>query len=306
MAARRRDLLNWRWQRALAPRCPALERKRAPPCSHAPSPGPASRCPSSASAPGRPSTSAPAGAELAPRKEVLRTLFEAGGRVIDSSPMYGRAEEVVGVLLTDMQALDKPFLATKVWTSGEAAGIAADERLRRQDAGADRPHAGAQPRRLAHAPADAARLEGAEEGALHRHHPLHRAGARRAGGRHPRRAGHRLRAVRLLDQRARRRGAPAAAVRRARHRRRSSTSRSTAASSSARCAARRCPSGRRRSTAPAGGRCSSSTSWATPPSPASSPAPPSPSTCATTSPRASGRLPDAAERKRMAELWDGL
>ena len=37
--------------------------------------------------------------------------------------MYGRAEEVVGVLLKDMQALDKPFIATKVWTSGEAAGI---------------------------------------------------------------------------------------------------------------------------------------------------------------------------------------
>jgi diketogulonate reductase-like aldo/keto reductase len=66
---------------------------------------------------------APAGPDLAPRKEVLRTLFEAGGKVIDSSPMYGRAEEVVGVLLKDMQALDKPFIATKVWTSGEAAGI---------------------------------------------------------------------------------------------------------------------------------------------------------------------------------------
>jgi diketogulonate reductase-like aldo/keto reductase len=66
---------------------------------------------------------APSGPDLAPRKEVLRTLFEAGGRVIDSSPMYGRAEEVVGVLLKDMQALDKPFVATKVWTSGEASGI---------------------------------------------------------------------------------------------------------------------------------------------------------------------------------------
>ena len=57
------------------------------------------------------------------RKEVLRTLFEAGGRVIDSSPMYGRAEAVVGALLTEMQARDKAFLATKVWTSGQAAGV---------------------------------------------------------------------------------------------------------------------------------------------------------------------------------------
>lgn len=57
------------------------------------------------------------------RKEVLRVLFEAGGKVIDSSPMYGRAEAVVGQLLTEMQAHDKAFLATKVWTSGKAAGI---------------------------------------------------------------------------------------------------------------------------------------------------------------------------------------
>jgi diketogulonate reductase-like aldo/keto reductase len=63
-------------------------------------------------------------AGLDQRKEVLRTLFEAGGSVIDSSPMYGRAEAVVGTLLTEMKARDKAFLATKVWTSGEAAGAA--------------------------------------------------------------------------------------------------------------------------------------------------------------------------------------
>ena len=62
-------------------------------------------------------------AALDQRKEVLRLLFAAGGRVIDSSPMYGRAEEVVGTLLAEMQAHSKAFLATKVWTSGEAAGI---------------------------------------------------------------------------------------------------------------------------------------------------------------------------------------
>jgi diketogulonate reductase-like aldo/keto reductase len=63
-------------------------------------------------------------AELDPRKEVLNTLFETGGRVIDSSPMYGRAEAVVGTLLTEMHARDKAFVATKVWITGEAAGIA--------------------------------------------------------------------------------------------------------------------------------------------------------------------------------------
>lgn len=61
--------------------------------------------------------------ELNQRKEVLDALFAAGGKVIDSSPMYGRAEVVVGKLLTEMEAHDKAFLATKVWTSGATAGV---------------------------------------------------------------------------------------------------------------------------------------------------------------------------------------
>jgi diketogulonate reductase-like aldo/keto reductase len=61
--------------------------------------------------------------DLDQRKEVLGVLFEAGGRVIDSSPMYGRSEAVVGQLLNEMKAHGKAFLATKVWTSGKAAGI---------------------------------------------------------------------------------------------------------------------------------------------------------------------------------------
>ena len=44
--------------------------------------------------------------------------------MIDSSPMYGRAESVVGRLLSETGARDKAFLATKVWTSGEKAGEA--------------------------------------------------------------------------------------------------------------------------------------------------------------------------------------
>jgi len=55
---------------------------------------------------------------------VLQRLFDAGGSVIDSSPMYGRAEGVTGDLLAAMGAHDKAFLATKVWTSGHAAGVA--------------------------------------------------------------------------------------------------------------------------------------------------------------------------------------
>jgi len=59
---------------------------------------------------------------------VLGVLFEAGGSVIDSSPMYGRAEGVVGDLLAGAKARDKAFIATKVWTSGRQAGIAQIER----------------------------------------------------------------------------------------------------------------------------------------------------------------------------------
>lgn len=55
---------------------------------------------------------------------VLDALFAAGGRLIDSSPMYGRAEAVAGELLAAAKQRDKAFLATKVWTSGREAGIA--------------------------------------------------------------------------------------------------------------------------------------------------------------------------------------
>lgn len=54
---------------------------------------------------------------------VLDALFAAGGSVIDTSPMYGRAEGVVGELLAAQRERQKAFLATKVWTEGRAAGI---------------------------------------------------------------------------------------------------------------------------------------------------------------------------------------
>jgi len=68
---------------------------------------------------------------------VLEALFAAGGKVIDSSPMYGRSEETTGELLAaSKQRENKAFLATKVWTSGREAGIAQMEqsfaRLRTQ------------------------------------------------------------------------------------------------------------------------------------------------------------------------------
>src|SRR3954452_3597307 len=66
----------------------------------------------------------PSVADRAELDEVLRTLFAAGGSVIDSSPMYGSSEAVVGDLLAGIGARDKAFVATKVWTTGRDAGIA--------------------------------------------------------------------------------------------------------------------------------------------------------------------------------------
>jgi diketogulonate reductase-like aldo/keto reductase len=53
----------------------------------------------------------------------LRVFIAAGGRVIDSSPMYGRAEEVTGTLLERLGATRSMFLATKVWTAGASEGL---------------------------------------------------------------------------------------------------------------------------------------------------------------------------------------
>src|SRR5665213_306574 len=55
--------------------------------------------------------------------EVVRTLYSAGGSVVDSSPMYGRAEEVAGDLVAEQSAREKTFVATKVWIEGRSAGI---------------------------------------------------------------------------------------------------------------------------------------------------------------------------------------
>src|SRR5689334_10270482 len=57
-------------------------------------------------------------------QDVLTALFVAGGSVIDSSPMYGRAEAVTGKLLSEATLHKKAFIATKVWTRGRDAGIA--------------------------------------------------------------------------------------------------------------------------------------------------------------------------------------
>ena len=61
--------------------------------------------------------------ERQPVREVLARFVKAGGQMVDSSPMYGRAESVVGDMVADLGAGKSVFLATKVWTSGRDAGI---------------------------------------------------------------------------------------------------------------------------------------------------------------------------------------
>ncbi len=65
----------------------------------------------------------PAAPERAELKQVLLDFAAIGGSVIDSSPMYGEAERVVGDLTGELNNRDKYFFATKVWTSGKQAGV---------------------------------------------------------------------------------------------------------------------------------------------------------------------------------------
>ena len=62
-------------------------------------------------------------AARAPLLEVLRLLFAGGGRVVDSSPMYGASESVVGELCEPLGICEPLFMATKVWTSGSDEGV---------------------------------------------------------------------------------------------------------------------------------------------------------------------------------------
>ncbi|MGH7314410.1 MAG: aldo/keto reductase [Candidatus Rokuibacteriota bacterium] len=70
--------------------------------------------------------------EREPLRDVLRQFVALGGRVVDSSPMYGAAETVVGDLAAALGILDSLFLATKVWTTGRQAGVAGMERSLRR------------------------------------------------------------------------------------------------------------------------------------------------------------------------------
>jgi diketogulonate reductase-like aldo/keto reductase len=66
----------------------------------------------------------PGGEDWSQAREALKTFADAGGKVVDSSPMYGRAEAAIGALSAELKLRPKLFLASKVWTQGRAAGLA--------------------------------------------------------------------------------------------------------------------------------------------------------------------------------------
>lgn len=63
-------------------------------------------------------------ADSGPMEEILKAFVELGGKVLDSSPMYGRSEEVAGSMIGKNALRRKLFVATKVWTTGKDQGIA--------------------------------------------------------------------------------------------------------------------------------------------------------------------------------------
>ena len=70
------------------------------------------------------------------RTEVLQTFFDMGGQMIDSSPMYGRAEDMLGYALARVEQEGRLFAASKIWTPLAADGrlqMSASERLWRVD-----------------------------------------------------------------------------------------------------------------------------------------------------------------------------
>jgi diketogulonate reductase-like aldo/keto reductase len=64
------------------------------------------------------------GADNAARARLRDVLKLLKGNVVDSSPMYGSSESVAGDLIAELGTRDQLFMATKVWTSGRAEGIA--------------------------------------------------------------------------------------------------------------------------------------------------------------------------------------
>ena len=111
--------------------------------------------------------------------EVMAAFFAAGGRMIDSSPMYGSSQPVIGYGLAKLGRPRALFSAEKVWTSSAADGPAQIERSRRLlGRAALRPRAGPQSASPGRSTADAVADEGRRADTLCRDHHLGRPPAR--------------------------------------------------------------------------------------------------------------------------------
>ncbi|SHK28252.1 Aldo/keto reductase [Marinobacter antarcticus] len=71
------------------------------------------------------------------RTEVLKTFFELGGTLVDSSPMYGSADDVMGEALDSLNAPDRVFSANKIWTR-DGSDTREQDRASRRKWGIDR------------------------------------------------------------------------------------------------------------------------------------------------------------------------
>ena len=149
--------------------------------------------------------------------DVMRNFVEAGGRMIDSSPMYGSSQDVIGYGLRKAALTARIFSADKVWISSGRARTRADRAIAPQVAGEPiRSRAGPQPAQLAGAFADAVRDEGGRTGPLCRHHDVGRAPPSRYRAADAQPAA-RLRAGHVQPGGSRGRGAHPAARTRSRH-----------------------------------------------------------------------------------------
>ena len=111
-------------------------------------------------------------AALTQLQEVLQTFFDNGGALIDSSPMYGNAEAVVGDLLKNIRNKDTLFAATKVWTDGRHRP---DAEIHATDRGSgDGFNADPQFKGLENSPAHPQAVEKGRQNPLHRHYDFQR------------------------------------------------------------------------------------------------------------------------------------
>jgi diketogulonate reductase-like aldo/keto reductase len=119
----RRSFLGWLAAAAGAGAVPAAARLQSETFLHRPIPSSGEQIPAIGLGTARTFDVGPEPVERDPLREVLQQFVSKGGRVVDSSPMYGSAETVTGDLATELGLQGRLFYATKVWISGREAGI---------------------------------------------------------------------------------------------------------------------------------------------------------------------------------------